>query len=148
MFEFYEAKRLKHALMAFLVGKVLFHHAVGDIFFHGQGIKESAFLEDDPILRRNSNNSSSFIAVTSLPRTKMRPLSGFMRPRASFRMVLLPAPRDTEDGLGFATGQAEGDSVEDHLVVKRQRHILEADGFAALLLRRRRGRMSSGKRGS
>src|SRR5690349_10636719 len=45
-----------------------------------------------PILRRSSNRSSSFMALTSWPSTQMLPRSGRSRPMVSFRMVLLPEP--------------------------------------------------------
>src|SRR5258708_2661198 len=45
-----------------------------------------------PILLRSSKSCSSVMAVTSWPRTKMRPESGLISPRQSLRIVLLPEP--------------------------------------------------------
>src|SRR5258708_3695412 len=45
-----------------------------------------------PILLRRSKSCSSVMAVTSWPSTKMCPESGWISPRQSLRIVLLPEP--------------------------------------------------------
>ena len=103
-----------------------FVELVADVLAHRQRVEERALLEDHAEVGADRHQLLFRHGIDSLAVHPDHPLSGFSSPRISFRIVDFPAPLAPRMIFVCPVISVKLTSMENHLLVERQRHAVEA----------------------
>jgi len=129
--ELHEAENFTDARFDFVGVDAIFVKAIGDVFTDGEGVKESAFLEDETDLAADAEKFGFRDAGNVLTENADAAGIGTQEAGSEFEEKSFASAGFTEEDNGFALLGGKSDAAEDFTFVKTEPDIIEFNsGFA------------------
>jgi hypothetical protein len=126
--EFDEAEDFFHAGLDFLFVNVIFVKAVGDIFADGEGVEQSAFLEDETDLAARSEQLGFGQAGDVFAENADAAGIGAQESGSKFEQKSFPCAGLAEKDYGFTFLSGESDTAKNFTFLEAEADIIEFDG--------------------
>ena len=127
--QFHEAQRLQHAALNLFLRNLFLVQAKGDVVFHRQRVEERRLLKDHSDAAAQFEQFRLAHRRHFLPQHKDASAIGTQQSEREFQDGGLAGAGDSQQHLGGAVFQFEGEAVEDDLLIEAQADIFKDYGL-------------------